>query len=138
MTARSAPLLLAAPLLLTAALLLCSVAARAQAPSFPCSVLRRLPHDEGAFTQGLLMHQGEFIESTGLYGQSSIRRVDPETGRARLSQALPARLFGEGAAVCPEMPTSQRRKSPIFDHQMVRSPYAPFGSGACAMMSRSL
>lgn len=75
--------------------------ARAKAPVFPCSVLRRLPHDEGAFTQGLIMHQGEFIESTGRYGKSSLRRVDPETGRARLSVGLPARLFGEGAAICP-------------------------------------
>ncbi len=83
------------------ALALCPALARAQAPVFPCSVLRTLPHDEAAFTQGLLMHQGEFIESTGLYGQSSLRRVDPETGRARLAASLPGRLFGEGAAICP-------------------------------------
>lgn len=97
MTARVAAGLWAALL----ALPLFAAPALAQAPSFPCSVLRSLPHDEAAFTQGLLMHQGEFIESTGLYGQSSIRRVDPETGRARLSVALPGRLFGEGAAICP-------------------------------------
>lgn len=73
----------------------------ARAPAFPCSVLRSLPHDEEAFTQGLLLHQGEFIESTGLYGRSTLRRVDPETGRVRLRVALSARHFGEGAAICP-------------------------------------
>lgn len=71
------------------------------APSFPCFVLRRLPHDPAAFTQGLLVHQGAFLESTGRYGQSSLRRVDPETGQILARTELPARFFGEGLALCP-------------------------------------
>jgi glutamine cyclotransferase len=71
------------------------------APEFPCFVLRRLPHDPAAFTQGLIMHQGAFLESTGLYGQSSLRRVDPETGAVTASMGLPPRYFGEGLALCP-------------------------------------
>lgn len=84
-----------------AVLAVCADNARAQAPVFPCSVLRRLEHDPSAFTQGLLLHQGEFIESTGLYGESTLRRVDPETGRVRALVRLSARHFGEGAAICP-------------------------------------
>ena len=71
------------------------------APTFPCSILRRLPHDPTAFTQGLIMHQGAFLESTGLYGQSSLRRVDPETGRVLSSTLLARRFFAEGLALCP-------------------------------------
>lgn len=66
------------------------------------TVLSRLPHDPEAFTQGLLLHQGELFESTGLYGQSSLRRVDPATGRAQVRRSLPPKLFGEGLALCPE------------------------------------
>ena len=37
---------------------------------------RRLSHDPEAFTQGLEVVDGEVIESTGLYGESSVRRWD--------------------------------------------------------------
>lgn len=43
-------------------------------------VLNVYPHDPSAFTQGLLWHEGFLYESTGLRGQSSLRRVDVETG----------------------------------------------------------
>jgi glutamine cyclotransferase len=38
------------------------------------------PHDPAAYTQGLLLHDGFLYESTGLYGESSLRRVDITTG----------------------------------------------------------
>lgn len=38
------------------------------------------PHDPTAYTQGLLLHNGFLYESTGLYGESSLRRVDVTTG----------------------------------------------------------
>ena len=43
-------------------------------------VLETFPHDATASTQGLELHNGVFLESTGLYGRSDIRRVDPATG----------------------------------------------------------
>lgn len=58
-----------------------------------------LPHDPKAFTQGLLFHNGFFYESTGRYGESSVRRVDPATGRILSSRALPGKYFGEGLAI---------------------------------------
>jgi glutamine cyclotransferase len=74
------------------------------APTLAVSVQGRLPHHQDAFTQGLIFHQGEFIESTGLYNASTLRRVDPHNGRARRLAKLPGRLFAEGLALCPPTP----------------------------------
>ncbi len=75
------------------------VAARAGAPVLAARSVAVLPHDPDAFTQGLLFHKGVFYESTGLYGQSTLRRVDPATGRVLASRALPPQVFGEGLAL---------------------------------------
>lgn len=56
------------------------------------------PHDPSAFTQGLLWHDGRLYESTGLYGRSELRRVDPSSGAVERRVALPGDLFGEGLA----------------------------------------
>lgn len=79
------------------------------APTLEVRVLRSLPHDAGAFTQGLLLHQGQLLESTGLYSQSSLRRTDPATGRVLAQANLPAGLFGEGLALCPPRPGAAPR-----------------------------
>lgn len=57
------------------------------------------PHDSGAFTQGLLWSEGKLYESTGEYGESSLRRVDPVSGEVEKQVSLPADLFGEGLAL---------------------------------------
>jgi len=57
------------------------------------------PHDWRAFTQGLLLHNGLLYESTGLYGQSTLREVDPQTGEVYRRLDLPPNLFGEGLAL---------------------------------------
>lgn len=56
------------------------------------------PHDANAFTQGLFYRDGALIESTGLVGQSTIRRVRLEDGVVLRSVDIPASLFGEGIA----------------------------------------
>jgi glutamine cyclotransferase len=76
--------------------LLCSVGAAWAAPVFKAAIKARLPHDPTAFTQGLLFHDDVFYESTGLYGASSLRRVDPATGRVLARRVLPGSIFGEG------------------------------------------
>ena len=63
------------------------------------SVLDAFPHDPDAFTQGLVLHDGRFYESTGLYGSSTIRIVVPETGETVSSVRLDDRYFGEGLEV---------------------------------------
>lgn len=62
-------------------------------------VLRTLPHDPAAFTQGLIFHNGRFLESTGLYGESTLREVDVDTGEVLRRRSLPSRYFGEGIAL---------------------------------------
>lgn len=54
------------------------------------------PHDAKAFTQGLVFVAGNLYESTGLNGQSSLRMVDLETGRALQQQPIDGKYFGEG------------------------------------------
>ena len=62
-------------------------------------VIRSLPHDIGAFTQGLLLENGLFYEGTGQRGESEFREVDPETGTVLRSQSLDDAYFGEGLAL---------------------------------------
>jgi glutaminyl-peptide cyclotransferase len=57
------------------------------------------PSDTGAFTQGLLFHEGFLYKSTGLYGESTLRRIDLDTGRVLAMRSLPYQYFGEGLAL---------------------------------------
>jgi glutamine cyclotransferase len=61
-------------------------------------VVRALPHDHGAFTQGLLVFDGKLYESTGIMGASTLRRVDPDSGTVEAKVPLDPRFFGEGLA----------------------------------------
>ena len=67
-------------------------------PTFSARVIATYPHDSGAFTQGLCWDAatGTMLESTGMYGRSSVRRVDPRSGRVLQSEAMPRTQFGEG------------------------------------------
>lgn len=60
---------------------------------------RTLPHDPSGYTQGLLINDGVFYESTGQYGESDVRQVDIATGEVLLSHALADEYFGEGIAL---------------------------------------
>ncbi len=61
-------------------------------------VLRSYPHDPRAFTQGLVWRDGVLYESTGMVGQSSLRRVDLATGAVQQKVDVPAPYFAEGLA----------------------------------------
>ncbi|KAA0170502.1 hypothetical protein FNF27_06564 [Cafeteria roenbergensis] len=63
------------------------------------SIVRSFPHDSNAFTQGLAMFEGRLFESTGLYGHSSVRELDPQTGAVLRSIRMSDAVFGEGMAV---------------------------------------
>lgn len=62
-------------------------------------VVKVYPHDKSAFTEGLVIEKGVLYESTGLYGNSTLRRVDLETGNVLQIYALPDEFFGEGITV---------------------------------------
>ncbi|HLU70449.1 MAG TPA: glutaminyl-peptide cyclotransferase [Fibrobacteria bacterium] len=57
-----------------------------------------IPHDTAAFTQGLLWLEGRLYESTGLYGASSLRELDPVSGAVTRRVPVPDRYFAEGLA----------------------------------------
>ena len=63
------------------------------------AVVEKFPHDVKAFTQGLVVYNGVFLESTGQNGQSSIRRVEIRTGTVKKIERLEDRYFGEGMTV---------------------------------------
>jgi glutamine cyclotransferase len=70
-----------------------------EAPFLSYTILNAFPHDTAAFTQGLEFYKGELLESTGLEGRSSLRRVDVTTGKPKTIKPLDAKLFGEGITV---------------------------------------
>jgi glutamine cyclotransferase len=61
-------------------------------------VVREIPHDPTAFTQGLAFRGSELFEGTGREGRSQIRQMDPETGEVLDSEPLSDEVFGEGVS----------------------------------------
>jgi glutamine cyclotransferase len=80
--------------LLIVILLFCGAAAQAD---IKWSVVRTMPHDPGAFTQGLFVADGLLYESTGLVGQSDLRAMNLETGKILRRAPIDRRYFGEGS-----------------------------------------
>jgi glutamine cyclotransferase len=68
-------------------------------PVYTYEIVNTFPHDTEAFTEGLAFEGGVMYEGTGLYGESSIRRVDLETGKVLGSYKLPDQYYGEGLTV---------------------------------------
>lgn len=72
----------------------------AKAPEQYTYVVEKVfPHDTSAFTEGLLYQDGYLYESTGLEGQSDLRKVDLNTGKVIQSVKLDPQYFGEGSAI---------------------------------------
>lgn len=67
-----------------------------QPPVYGVNVIAAYPHDPSAFTQGLLFHDGFLYESTGMHGQSSVRKTQLETGEVMRRHAIADEFFGEG------------------------------------------
>ncbi len=59
-------------------------------------ILKIYPHDSEAYTQGLFYDNGYLYESTGLYGQSSLRKVDILTGNVLQRKNILPTYFAEG------------------------------------------
>ena len=97
-----------------------------------------MPHDPGAFTQGLLWSEGRLYESTGEYGSSSLRRVDPASGAVEKKVDLASDLFGEGLALVGErliQLTWKRGVALVYDvetfEEVDRYSYEGEGWGLC-------
>jgi glutaminyl-peptide cyclotransferase len=66
------------------------------APADSYTIVRVYPHDDHAYTQGLIFHHGWLYESTGLFGRSSLRKVTLETGEVVQRRSVAAAHFAEG------------------------------------------
>ncbi len=85
-----------------AALLLIGAPARSGAQDAPArppvqgyEIVATYPHDPGAFTQGLIVHDGDLIETTGRF-PSTLRRVRLADGVVLQKRDLDLAYFGEG------------------------------------------
>ena len=70
-----------------------------QIKRYTCQVVNVYPHDQTAFTQGLVFENNFLYESTGLYGYSTLRQVKLETGEILQLYHLPNHFFGEGITI---------------------------------------
>ena len=67
--------------------------------TYTYQIVNTYPHDPNAFTEGLVFENGVLYESTGVYGDSSVRRVDLTSGHVTREFILPDTFFGEGLTV---------------------------------------
>lgn len=66
---------------------------------YTVKVLQTYAHDRNAYTQGLFFHGGRLYESTGQYGESSLRIVDLASGSVLRNKGLDRKYFGEGSCI---------------------------------------
>jgi len=62
-------------------------------------IVKTYRHDGDAFTQGLVFVNGFFYESTGEYGDSSLRKVEVETGKVLQKYDIAEEYFAEGMTI---------------------------------------
>lgn len=89
-------------LVLTATVICAPVARAEPVPVIVPTVLAAVPHDPGAYSEGLEFDGPDLYEATGEVGKSELRQVDPQTGAVIRSVPLPNDYFGEGIAVVGE------------------------------------
>ena len=68
-------------------------------PLYTYKVVNTYPHDQSAFTEGLVFEDGVLYEGTGLNGYSNLRIVKLETGETLQIYELPPQFFGEGVTI---------------------------------------
>ena len=69
-------------------------------PVYTYNIVNTYPHDRNAFTEGLVFEDGFLYEGTGLCGNSSLRKVELETGNVLQIRKLSSEFFGEGITIC--------------------------------------
>jgi glutaminyl-peptide cyclotransferase len=67
--------------------------------SLKYSLLSTLPHDDKAFTEGLVIYNDKLLESTGQNNQSWIAEVNQASGQHEKKVILDGQYFGEGITV---------------------------------------
>lgn len=69
---------------------------------YDCKIINTYPHDPTAFTQGLSIENNYFYEGTGLYGSSTLRKVQLDNGKVIQILNLTDQYFGEGITICQD------------------------------------
>lgn len=99
---------------------------------FNVEVIAKIPHDLPAFTQGLAIEEDQLYESTGLYGQSSLRVLNILTGEVIRRLSLHPHMFAEGIAVFPNriiQITWKERQALIYERRGLKLQQTLFYSG---------
>ena len=74
-----------------------SSCADAKVRQYKVKVVNEYPHDESSYTQGLFFLDGQMIETTGQWGESTLRKVDLATGKALRKFNFDEKYFLEGS-----------------------------------------
>lgn len=77
--------------------LLSASCAYAKVRQYKVQVVKEYVHDKTSYTQGLFFMNGQMIETTGQYGESTLRKVDLETGKALKKFDFDKKYFLEGS-----------------------------------------
>ncbi|EOR96003.1 Glutamine cyclotransferase [Arcticibacter svalbardensis MN12-7] len=113
--------------------------------NYSFEVLHTFPHDTSSYTQGLEFHEGNFYESAGGnatdgIGISSLRKVEPTTGKVLKSLDMPENVFAEGLTLVDDkliQLTWQNRIGIVYEKDSFKKvkefPYqsSPEGWGLC-------
>ena len=81
-------------------------------------IIKILPHDTKSYTQGLLIDNQTFIESSGQYDKSYIRRYSLDGSKIEKEVKIQPDLFAEGIAIFNNklfMLTWKSKKALVFD-----------------------
>lgn len=69
------------------------------AKKYTYHVVNEYPHDDEAFTQGLVFDNGFIYEGTGLYGKSTVRCLELKSGKILQILHIENQFFGEGITI---------------------------------------
>ncbi|MFD0939910.1 glutaminyl-peptide cyclotransferase [Pedobacter boryungensis] len=96
----------------------------AKAPiTYTYKIVKTLPHDTSSYVEGLEYHDGFFYESAGDYGHSSLRKVEPSTGKVLQFTPVDKKYFAEGITVIGDkiiQLTYQEKTGFVYDKATLR------------------
>lgn len=84
-------------ILILAATVLSVSACDAKVRQYKVKVVKEYSHDEMSYTQGLFFQGDKMIETTGQYGESTLKVVEPSTGKAVKKFNFDKKYFIEGS-----------------------------------------
>ncbi|MCP9751389.1 glutaminyl-peptide cyclotransferase [Ferruginibacter sp. HRS2-29] len=77
-----------------------AVAPVAAPANIPYTIIAQYPHDRGAYTQGLELHNGKMYEGTGDWAKSALRITNHKTGAVEINHPIGSdKIFGEGITI---------------------------------------